>query len=261
MLDDFLVRAGLAGLGLAIAAGPLGCFILWRRMAYFGDATAHAAMLGVALALGFQISIFAGVLTVALAVALTVSTLGRRGHSMDSTLGVLSHGGLALGLVAISLSRDVPVDLHGYLFGDVLAVSQVDLAVIWVGALLVVGLLIWRWQALLTATLNPDLAQAAGIRPEREQLVLTVAMALTVAVGLNVVGALLIGAMLIIPAASARSMVRGPEAMAMLAVALGGLSVLGGLQASLTWDMPTGPSIVALAAGLFAISAAIPRRA
>ena len=252
MLDDFLIRAALAGVGLSLATGPLGSFVVWRRMAYFGDATAHAAILGVALALAADLPVTFGTLVVALAMALTVSVLAARGWAMDTTLGVLAHSALAFGLVAVSFLPGVRTDLTAWLFGDILAVSRADLGFIWGGAVVVTGLLAWRWQALLTATLNEDLAHAAGINPARERLVLTLALALVVAVALKVVGALLIAALLIIPAAAARTLARTPESMAIGAVVVGGLSTLGGLALSLMQDTPAGPSIVATAAVLFA---------
>ncbi|RJL18643.1 metal ABC transporter permease [Paracoccus siganidrum] len=251
MLDDFLLRAALAGLGVAIAAAPLGCFVVWRRMAYFGDATAHAAVLGVAIALALSVSVFLGVLAVALAMALTVSGLGGRGYAMDTLLGVLAHSALAFGLVAASFLSGVRVDLMAYLFGDILAVTPADLAVIWGGAALVLAMLGWRWSALLTATLNPDLATAADIDPRREQMVLTLALAIVVAVAIKVVGALLISAMLIIPAAAARPFSRTPETMALLAGLIGGAAALAGLGASWRLDTPTGPTIVCIAALAF----------
>jgi len=255
MLDDFTTRALLAGLGLALATGPLGSFVVWRRMAYFGDATAHAAILGVALALAFQLPLTLGVLGVALAMALTVSTLAAKGWAMDTTLGVLAHSALAFGLVAISFVPGVRTDLSAYLFGDILVVSRADLALIWGGAALVLALLVWRWQALLTATLSEELAHAAGLNPNRERLVLTVALALVVAVAIKVVGALLIAAMLIIPAAAARALSRTPEAMAALATGIGGLAAFLGLQLSLWQDTDAGPSIVVAAAVIFALAA------
>lgn len=256
MLDDFTTRALLAGLGLALATGPLGSFVVWRRMAYFGDATAHAAILGVAVALAFQLPLTLGVLGVALAMALTVSTLAAKGWAMDTTLGVLAHSALAFGLVAISFVPGVRTDLSAYLFGDILVVSRADLGLIWGGAAVVLGLLLWRWQALLTATLSEELAHAAGLNPNRERLVLTVALALVVAVALKVVGALLIAAMLIIPAAAARALARTPETMALLAAIIGGLASFLGLQLSLWQDTDAGPSIVASAAVIFALAAA-----
>ena len=255
MLDDFMTRAALAGVGLSLATGPLGSFVVWRRMAYFGDATAHAAILGVALALAFDLPVGLGTLAVALVMAATVATLAARGWAMDTTLGVLAHSALALGLVAVSFVPGVRTDLSAYLFGDILAVSRQDLLFIWVGAAGVLALLVWRWQGLLTATLNEDLAYASGGNPGRERLILTLALAVVVAVALKVVGALLIAAMLIIPAAAARGLARTPESMAMLAVAIGAASSLAGLQLSLWQDTPAGPSIITAAAAIFAVSA------
>lgn len=248
-----MTRATLAGIGVALAAAPLGCFVVWRRMAYFGDATAHAAMLGVALSLAFETSIFFGAVAIALAMATTVTLLSRQGYAMDTLLGVLAHSSLAFGLVAVSFLSGIRIDLMAYLFGDILAVSRADLLVIWGGAALVVGLIAWRWSALLTATLNEELAFAAGLNPRREQLVLTLSLAVTVAVAIKVVGVLLIAAMLIIPAAAARGLARTPEAMAVIAAALGALSAVAGLRAAYVFDTPAGPSIVCVAAFFFAL--------
>ncbi|PKP71478.1 MAG: hypothetical protein CVT82_02575 [Alphaproteobacteria bacterium HGW-Alphaproteobacteria-4] len=260
MLDDFLLRAALAGLGLTLATGPLGAFVVWRRMAYFGDATAHAAILGVALSFGFGISVYVGIIAVALGMAITVASLAGRGNAMDATLGVLAHSALAFGLVAASFLAQVRVDLSAWLFGDILAVGRGDLAVVWAGSGVVLGLLVWRWQALLTATVNEELAVAAGLNPRREGLVLTLALALVVAVAIKIVGALLIAAMLIIPAAAARRLARGPEGMALGASLIGATAVLVGLYASLRLDTPAGPSIVAASAIIFAAIALLPRR-
>nr|WP_319391197.1 metal ABC transporter permease [uncultured Cohaesibacter sp.] len=257
MLDDFMIRAALAGLGVAIAAAPLGCFVVWRKMVYFGDATAHAAILGVAISLALSISIFAGVLTVSILMALTVSTLGGRSYAMDTLLGVMAHSALALGLVAVSFLSGIRIDLMAYLFGDILAVSRIDLAIIWSGAALVLLLLYWRWSALLTSTLNPDLAQAAGINPRREQLILILSLAVVVAVAIKVVGVLLIAALLIIPAAAARPFSTTPEAMGGIAVLIGGFSALSGLYVAYHFNTPTGPTIVSLAACLFVLSTVI----
>ncbi|MEL7132904.1 MAG: metal ABC transporter permease [Pseudomonadota bacterium] len=252
MFDDFMTRATLAGIGVAFAAAPLGCFVVWRRMAYFGDATAHAAILGVALSLAFEMSVFSGALIVALLMALTVTLLAGRGYAMDTLLGVLAHSALAVGLVAVSFLSGIRIDLMAYLFGDILAVSRTDLVVIWGGAALVVALIFWRWSALLTSTLNEELAYASHINPKREQLVLTLSLAITVAVAIKVVGVLLIAAMLIIPAAAARRLSRTPEAMALGAAAIGALSASAGLWGAYVFDTPAGPSIVCVAALLFA---------
>ncbi|NNE89454.1 MAG: iron chelate uptake ABC transporter family permease subunit [Silicimonas sp.] len=254
MLDSFLLRAVLAGFGVALAAAPLGCFVVWRRMAYFGDATAHAAILGVALAFAVDVPIFAGALAMALFMALAVTKMSVRGYAADTTLGVMAHASLAFGLVALSSIEGVRVDLMVFLFGDILAVTRGDLAIIWAGAALVLALLVWRWSALLTATLNEDLATAAGLNPRREQLILTLALAIVVAVAIKVVGVLLIAAMLVIPAAAARPLAASPERMALIAATIGVISVLSGLWAAWELDTPAGPSIVCAAALVFLLT-------
>ncbi len=254
MFDSFLVRALLAGLAVALAAAPIGCFVVWRRMAYFGDATAHAAILGVAMSLAFSQSIFVGTLVVSVLMAYLVSSLSWRGYAMDTLLGVLAHSALAFGLVAVSFLPGARIDLNAYLFGDILAVSRSDLGVMWAGAIAVTALIAWRWSALLIVTLNPELAHASGVNPKREQLVLTISLAIVVAVAIKVVGVLLITAMLIIPAAAARAVSRTPEQMAVFAAFIGVLSIFSGLFASYSLDTPTGPTIVCVAAIFFALS-------
>jgi zinc transport system permease protein len=254
LLDDFMVRAAFAGVGVALAAAPLGCFVVWRRMAYFGDATAHAAVLGVALSLTFSTPIFAGVLVVSLLMAALVTTLSGRGFAMDTLLGVMAHSSLAVGLVAVSFLSGVRIDLMAYLFGDILSVSVDDLMLIWFGAAIVFTLVVMRWSGLLLSTMNPDLAHASGYSPKREQFILTIALAVVVAVAIKVVGVLLIAAMLIIPAATARPLSKTPEAMAVIAAIIACISSLAGLKASYLFDSPTGPTIVCAAAILFIIS-------
>ncbi|MBB5722538.1 zinc transport system permease protein [Loktanella ponticola] len=254
MLDDFVVRGVLAALGAVLATGVLGCFVVWRRMAYFGDAMAHAAVLGVALSLAFSLSIYVGVIITALCIALIFIQLTDAGQTADAALGVLAHTALALGLVIVSLLSGAKLSLSAYLFGSVLSVGITDLAVIWGGALVVLGVLWWQWSDLLTATLSPDLAYAAGIDPRRKELLLTVLLALVVAVAIKVVGALLITALLIIPASAARQFARTPEGMAVAAMIAGALAALLGTQGSLMFDTPTGPSIVVAAAGIFTVS-------
>ena len=255
VLDDFLWRAAFAGVGVALIAAPLGCFVVWRRMAYFGDATAHAAILGVALSLALDTSLFVGALALALLMAMSVSALRRRGYPMDTLLGVLAHSALAFGLVAVSFVSGIRVDLTAYLFGDILTVTKIDLLTIWLGVVFVIALLIWRWNRLLIATVNEEMAQAAGVNPKEEQWALTLALAIVVAVAIKVVGALLIGALLLIPAATARRFSPTPEIMAITAAVVGVFSALSGLAASWQLNTPTGPSIVCVAAVLFFVSA------
>jgi zinc transport system permease protein len=254
MFDDFFVRALLAGVGVALVAGPLGCFIVWRRMAYFGDTLSHSALLGVVLAFLLQINITLAVFGVCAAVALSVLALQRNASlSSDSLLGMLAHSSLALGLVALAFMSSVRVDLMGFLFGDILAVSQLDLAVIYVGGGIVIAVLVFVWRALFAATVNHDLAAAEGLRPDRANIVFMLLMAIVIAISMKIVGVLLITALLIIPAATARQLARGPEQMAVIATGLGVIAVVAGLLASLEWDTPSGPSIVVAAAVLFVL--------
>lgn len=255
MLDDFFLRALLAGLGVALVAGPLGCFIVWRRMAYFGDTMAHSALLGIALAALFEVDLTLGVFAVAAGVALALVVLARSELvPTDSLLGILSHSTLALGLVLIAFMTWLRIDLSGYLFGDILAVDRADLAVIWAGGLVVLGVLAWIWRPLLAGTVNAELAAAEGLHPERARLVFMLLMAGVIATAMKVVGILLITALLIIPAAAARRFAPTPEVMAILAGALGAAAALGGLFASLRFDTPSGPSIVVAALGVFLLS-------
>jgi len=257
MLNDFFIRALFAGIGVALVAGPLGCFIIWRRMAYFGDTMAHSALLGVALALLFNLPLGLAVFAVAAVVSLALVALQRRGSlSSDSILGILSHSTLAVGLVLIALMTWVRVDLMAFLFGDILAVTRTDIAVIWLGGLIVVLALVWLWRPLLAATVNPELAAAEGLNPERSHLLFMLLMALVIAIAMKIVGVLLITALLIIPAATARRFSSTPEAMAIIAALTGATAVVCGLFGSLEFDTPSGPSMVVAALLFFLVSLA-----
>jgi zinc transport system permease protein len=254
-MDDFFVRAVVAGLGVAAVTGPLGAFVVWRRMAFFGDALAHSGLLGIVLGLLLHVDPFIGVAAVVLAVAVLLVVLRRRGElAADTVLGILSHGTLALGLVAVSFLRGIRVDLLGFLFGDILAVRTID--VIWIyvlGAAVLAGLAVY-WRPLLALTVHEDLAAVEGVQVLRVELVFMVLVAVVVAAAMKVVGIVLVAAMLVIPAAAARRFARGPEEMALLAALIGASAVAGGLGASLTLDTPAGPSIVVTALALFALS-------
>ena len=255
MLDDFLVRALLAGIGLALVTGPAGCFVVWRHLAYFGETIAHSALLGVVLALALQIDLVLGIFVSACLVTLLMFVLQRRGTlPADTVLGLLAHGGLATGLVILAFFPNIRIDLQALLFGDILAVSRTDLALIWGGGALVMAVL-WRiWRPLLAATVNADLATVAGLQPERTRLVFGFLTATVIAVAIKIVGILLIVALLVIPPATARRFAANPEQMAALAAAAGVLAIAGGLFASARLDTPSGPSIVVAALLLFALT-------
>ena len=255
MFDDFFVRAILAGVGLALTTGPLGCFIIWRRMAYFGDTISHSALLGVALSLLFQLNLTLSVFAVAALVSILLLFLQRRqALSADALLGILSHATLAIGLVIVAFMSWVRIDLIAFLFGDILAVSRADIAMIWGGGLFVLAAIAWLWRPLLASTVNPELAEAEGLRPERAKLFFMLLMAVVIAIAMKIVGILLITALLIIPAATARRFAATPEMMAVFASLVGAVAVVGGLFGSLRYDTPSGPSIVVAALILFIFS-------
>ncbi len=255
MLDDFFTRALIAGIGLAVTTGPLGCFIIWRRMAYFGDTMSHSALLGVALALFFNINMIVGVFVVALSISAVLLLLQRKQSlSSDSLLGILSHSTLALGMVMVAFMTWVRVDLMSFLFGDILSVSRMDILLIYGGGAVVLAILAFLWRPLLASTVNEDLARAEGMNPDLSQAVFMILLAVVIAIAMKIVGILLITAMLIIPAATARRFATTPEKMAIIASLVGSLAVTGGLFGSLHYDTPSGPSIVVAAFGIFMLS-------
>lgn len=255
MLDDFFTRAIIAGIGVALVAGPLGCFIVWRRLAYFGDTLSHAALLGVALAMLLEVNITVAVFAVSAAVSLTLLALQRRASlSSDALLGLLAHAALAIGLVVLAFMTWVRIDLLGLLFGDILAVSSQDIAIIYAGGAAVLITLVLIWRPLFAATVNTELAEAEGLKPERANLIFMLLMAVVIAISMKIVGVLLITALLIIPAATARRFALNPEQMAVIAAIVGVGAVVGGLLASLELDTPSGPSIVVSALVMFLIS-------
>ncbi len=261
MLDDFFIRAMLAGLATAVIAGPLGCFVVWRRMAYFGDTIAHAALLGVVLALGFEISITAGIVAVALAVAIGLLGIqNRKTIALDTTLGILSHSALAIGLVALSFMRGVRIDINALLFGDILSVTKGDIGLLWLGTVTISVALALIWRSMIAVCVNRDIAQAEGINVVLVETVYVLLLAILVALAIKIVGILLITASLVIPAATARRFSTTPETMAIVAIICGAICVVLGLLGSLQFDSPAGPSIVVLMFSLFLASLAMPAR-
>ena len=255
MLDDFFIRAVVGGVGVALLAGPLGCFIVWRRLAYFGDTLAHSALLGVAMALLLDMNITLTVFIISVIVSMLLVLLQRKANlSSDALLGLLAHATLAVGLVVLGFMTWVRVDLMGFLFGDILAITVQDIVVIWCGGITVIILLSVIWKTLLASTVSYDIAVAEGLRPDLANFAFMVLMAGVIAISMKIVGVLLITALLIIPAATSRKFSASPEIMAVLASILGASSVWLGLEGSLEWDTPAGPSIVVAALAFFVIS-------
>lgn len=256
-MDDFILRALLAGLLIVIVTGPLGCVVVWRRMAYFGDTLAHSALLGTALALMFDMSPVVGVVMLGLVLSVMLMVLqGNVKLSADTLLGILAHGSLATGLVVFAAMQNqgMRVDLMAYLFGDILAVSWTDLLWMLAGVVLVLISMGYMWRSLLALSVHEELAISEGVRVNAVRLSFMLLMALVVAVAMKLVGILLITALLIVPAATARLFARSPETMAVFAIVMGMLSVFLGLAMSMYWDTPAGPSVVVMSVVLFFVS-------
>ena len=252
---DILLPGWLAGIFLACAAGPLGSFVVWRRMSYFGDTLAHASLLGVAIGFLLDINVYYAVILVTLLLALGLVWLERRPYlAIDTLLGIMAHSALSLGLVVVSLMNNIRVDLMAYLFGDLLSVTTQDLWLIGPGVLVVIAIMCWQWRSLLSMTISQELAHVDGVNLQRTRLILMLVTALIIGLAMKFVGALIITSLLIIPAATARRFARTPEQMAGLAVILGMCAVTGGLIFSALYNTPAGPSVVLCASFLFMLS-------
>ncbi|MSP11008.1 MAG: hypothetical protein EXR14_05385 [Pelagibacteraceae bacterium] len=255
MLDDFFIRALIAGLGVALVTGPLGCFVIWRRLSFFGDTLAHAALLGVTISLAVDMNISLAVFIVSSIVALILLRLQKTTNlTGDALLGLLAHSSLALGLVVLGFLSFIRFDIMGLLFGDILSVTKIDLIVIWVGGLAIILILKLIWKPLFASTVNYDLAAAEGMNPEKADIIFTILMAAIIAISIKMVGLLLITGMLIVPAAMARNLSNGPLQMVFFSIIGGLLSVLIGLFTSLKINSPSGPSIISVALILFMLS-------
>ena len=252
---EFLFPAFLAGIGIAALAGPLGSFVVWRKMAYFGDTLAHASLLGLSLGFLFDINLNLALIVCSLAIAVLLVTLQQQKLvATDTLLGILAHSSLSLGLVAVSFLDNVRVDLMAYLFGDLLAVNNTDLLYIYAGVISALLLLAIFWRPLLATTVSEELAQVEGVNVGLMRLILMLMVGLVIAVAMKFVGALIITSLLIIPAATARKFAKSPEQMAGIASLLGCISVASGLLMSWHYDTPAGPSVVVSSAALFMLS-------
>ena len=255
MFDDFFIRALIAGVGIAIIAGPLGCLVIWRRLSYFGDTLSHSALLGVTLAYAFSINITLSVFVISSIVAILLINLQKRTKlAGDSLLGLLAHSTLAIGLVLIGFLSSIRFDLMGLLFGDILAVTTEDIALVWIGGIIILGILYYIWKSIFSATVNYDLAAAEGMKPEISNFIFTLLLAAVIALSIKMIGALLITGLLLIPAAIARNLSNSPKQMIIISVLAGIASVVIGLFTSLELNTSSGPSIIVVSLALFVLS-------
>ena len=255
MFDDFFIRALIAGIGIALVAGPLGCFVIWRRLSYFGDTLSHSALLGVTIAYTFDLNIALSVFVISSVIALLLKQLQKKTNLPgDALLGLLAHSSLAVGLVVIGFLTFIRFDIMGLLFGDILAVTTDDLLIIWIGGALILLVLKLIWKPLFASTVNYELAEAEGLNPDRAKAIFTILMAAVIAISIKMVGLLLITGMLIIPAAMARNISDSPQKMVLFSIIGGLLSVVLGLYSSLEFNTSSGPSIIAASLVLFILS-------
>ena len=255
MLDDFLVRAIIAGIGIALVTGPLGCFVVWRRLSFFGDTLAHSALLGVLLSISLNINVSLTIFVVSSLVALILLRLEKSTNlAGDSLLGLISHSSLAIGLVILGFLSIIRLDGLGVLFVDILSVNTNDLLFIWIGGGLILAVLFYIWKPLFASTVNYELAEAEGMNPERVNAIFTILLAALIAISIKMIGVLLITGLLIIPTAMARNLSNNPKQMVVLSIIGGLLSVFIGLYASFEINTASGPSIVVVALILFILS-------
>ena len=255
MFEDFLFRAFFAGIGLAIITGPLGCFIVWRRLSYFGDTLSHSALLGVVIGYALNFNIILSVFVISGLISLSLLYLQKKTNlPNDALLGLLAHSVLAVGLVTLGLLSFIRIDLMGLLFGDILSVNFNDILIVWIGGAIVLFLLIIIWRPLFAGTVNLELAKAEGLRPELANAIFTLLIAAVIAISIKIVGILLITGLLIIPASISRNLSTTPIQMAIIASIVGVMSVILGLYSSIIWNTSTGPTILSVALIIFLIT-------
>ncbi|MBA5723939.1 iron chelate uptake ABC transporter family permease subunit [Candidatus Liberibacter sp.] len=255
MHNEFFIRALIAGIGVACTTGPIGCFVIWQRMAYFGDTVAHSALLGVAFSLMFNVPLPICVFAMASMTSIFLIQIQKNDSlSSDSLLGVIAHSTLSLGLIMLSFMTWVRSDLTSFLFGDILAVSTNDIVVIWSIGILNLAVLIKIWKSLLAITVNDELAKAEGINPGKHRFIFTILTSLMIAVAMKIIGITLITSLLILPTVAARRFSKSPESMSILATIIGILGTIVGLYGSLFFDTPSGPSIVIATLFFFILS-------
>ena len=257
LLDDFFIRAIVVGIGIAIIAGPFGCFVVWKRLSYFGETLAHSSLLGVALGYVFSINISITVFFISSIVAMLLFFLNEKTDlNSDSLLGLLSHASLSIGLLVVGYLSYIRFDMMGLLFGDILAVTRLDIFIVWVLGGIFICILFSIWKSLLAGTVNRDIAFSENMSPRRSELIYMILLSGIIAISIKIIGILLITGLLIIPAAMARNLANSPIQMVIISMCAGVISVVAGLFSSLSLNTASGPSILFIALLLFILSLA-----
>ncbi|MBX7146680.1 MAG: metal ABC transporter permease [Alphaproteobacteria bacterium] len=253
-MESFILYALVAGIGVALLSGPLGCFLIWQRLAFFSDTLAHSALLGIGISLWFHLNPLWGIFLVTLIIAFLLTiTRHKKILIHDGFLNLLSTTSLSLGLILISVNPGVQSNLMTYLFGDILTITFKDIILIYcMGGIFLTVIWIF-WRPLLAVTVDPDLAVIHKIPIIKIRLLFMVMIAITIAVAIQIMGIILITALFIIPAMVARYFSSSPEKMVLLATLIGIFVVIGGLILSFYLDWPAAPSMVLMATTFFAV--------
>jgi len=259
-LDDFMLRSVIAGLIMVTIAAPMGCLMVWQRLAFLSDTLGHAAVLGVGLGLLLEVTPIFGVLAVALLIVFALNRVNSFNTALsETTLAIISHTGLAGGIILVGLLPSQSVNLEAILFGDLLATTTVDLILLLVTTVLLLLVLRHHWRSFVAVSVSREIAQAEGVEVRKIQLLMYIMIALLVAVMMKVMGVLLIAAMLVIPTTSARLFSRSPEQMVLISGLYGLGALVGGITTSFHLDWQTGPAIVVSATFLLLVTLGITR--
>lgn len=252
MFSDEILVSLFAGIGIAIVAGVLGCFILWGRMAYFSDSLAQSSLLTVALSILYSFNVNLGILIICSLFSLILAYCQYKNIlSVDSILGILANSMLSVAIIIVAFMDNVDFSIHQYLFGDLDLIKISDLYWIYIGGLFIIVLIIINWSSLLLSTINEDLARAENLNVFAMNVMKMLLLSIFVAVSMRVLGILLITSMLLIPAATSRQLTKSPETMAIVSALIGIASMLLGLWMSICFDLPSGPIIIVVSTSIF----------
>ncbi|NRA41942.1 MAG: metal ABC transporter permease [Pseudomonadales bacterium] len=240
---------------IALSAGLLSCFVVWRRMAFYADALSHSAILGTSVALLVAVHPLYGLMLYGLIVALALSHFSQKLQlSSDTFLAIISQTSLALGLLALS-ALPQQYSIEALLFGDILAASKADIWPAAVLSLAILAITIYHRQALVRLCLDEELAKTEGVNTQVMNALLMLMLVALIALAIQLLGVLLVSTLLLMPAATARSFARSPGMMLALSPIIAILACALGLSISIYFDkLMTGPTIVVVAACLWLLS-------
>lgn len=254
-MSDILLIPTLTLIVLSLSLAPLGCFLVWRRLAFFGDGMSHACTFGIAIALFLKIHFLLGILLTALLIAGILFVIEKyQNLSTDTLFSLISYSFFAAGIVALSLIKSVHINIEDILFGDFLAIQSPDLWTAMTLSFIAVSILIYYWPILLLSCLSPDLLKTTYPHADRANIIFILVTALVIAFGMYIIGALLLPALMILPAASSRMLSRGPKQMVLLSLTLSVIGCIFGIGAAYVLNTPPSATMVLSNAFIFIVS-------